>query len=51
MTETEYARKLDEVERLLNDPDVRMEPARVWSLLAEIAQREVVVLGVGRTGE
>ncbi len=41
MTETDYARKLDEVERLLNDPDVKMEPARVWSLLAEIAQREV----------
>ena len=45
MTETDYARKLDEVERLLNDPDVQMEPARVWSLLAEIAQREVVRSG------
>ena len=39
MTETEYARKLDELDRLLNDPDVPIEPARVWSLLAEIAQR------------
>ena len=41
MTETEYARKLDELDRLLNDPDVPMEPARVWSMLAEIAQREL----------
>jgi hypothetical protein len=40
MTETEYAHKLDELERLLNDPDVPMEPARVWSLLAEISARE-----------
>jgi len=41
MTETEYARKLEELDRLLNDPDVPMEPARVWSLLAEIAQRDL----------
>jgi hypothetical protein len=40
MTETDYARKLDEVDRLLNDPDVPMEPGRVWSLLAEIAHVE-----------
>ena len=41
MTETEYARKLHELDRLLNDPDVPIEPARVWSLLAEIAQRDL----------
>jgi hypothetical protein len=41
MTETDYARKLDELDRLLNDPDVPIEPARVWSLLAEIAQRDL----------
>lgn len=41
MTETEYASKLDELDRLLNDPDVPMEPSRVWSLLAEIAQRDL----------
>jgi len=40
MTEIEYARKLDEVDRLLNDPDVPMEPGRVWSLLAEISHLE-----------
>ena len=41
MTDTEYARKLDELDRLLNDPDVPMEPAKVWSLLAEIAKRDL----------
>jgi len=41
MTETDYARKLDELDQLLNDPDVPMEPDRVWSLLAEISQRDL----------
>jgi hypothetical protein len=40
MTETEYNLKLKELDRLLNDPDVLMEPTRVWSLLAEIAGSE-----------
>jgi hypothetical protein len=38
MTENEYARKLDELERLLNDPDVPMDPSRIWSLLADISR-------------
>ncbi len=38
MTQADYERKVDEVDRLLNDPDVPMEPARIWLLLAEIAQ-------------
>ena len=42
MTDAEYSRKLDELDRLLNDPDVPMEPGKVWSLLAEIAQRDLV---------
>ena len=37
MTDREYTLKLDELDHLLNDPDVPMQPARVWSLLAEIA--------------
>jgi hypothetical protein len=41
MTDTEYTRKLDELDRLLNDPDVTMEPSKVWSLLAEITTRAV----------
>lgn len=37
MEETEAKAKLDELDRLLNDPDVPMQPQRVWSLLAELA--------------
>jgi hypothetical protein len=48
MTETEYASKLDELDRLLNDPDVPMQPLRVWSLLAEISHHDVG--GAGATG-
>ena len=29
--------KLDELDRLLNDPEVPMRAARVWELLAEIS--------------
>jgi hypothetical protein len=39
MTETEYNRKLDELDRLINDPDVPMQPSRVWELLAEVSDR------------
>ena len=35
----EYDRKLDELDRLLNDPECRMEPDRVWALLAEISRQ------------
>ena len=42
VTETDYRRKLDELDRLLNDPDVPMEPQRVWSLLAEISHHDLV---------
>ena len=37
MSDTDLDAKLDELDRILNDPEVPMEPARVWSLLAEIA--------------
>lgn len=40
MTQTEYARKLDELDHLLNDPDVPMDPSRVWSLLADLSGRD-----------
>jgi hypothetical protein len=36
MTEREIETRLAELDRLLNDPDTRMDPHRVWSLLAEI---------------
>ncbi len=40
MTEADYSRKLDELDRLLNDPDTRLEPARVWAILAEVRGTE-----------
>jgi hypothetical protein len=39
MTEADYSRKLAELDRILNDPDTRLEPARVWALLAEVSAR------------
>ena len=45
MTETDYASKLDEVDRLLNDPDVPMEASRVWSILAELSGAETSPAG------
>lgn len=41
MTDTDYARKLEELDRLLNDPDVPMDPDHVWTLLAEVSQRDL----------
>jgi hypothetical protein len=40
MTEMEFQSKLAELDRLLNDPEVRMDPDRVWSLLAELSAHE-----------
>ena len=40
MSTAEYSRKLDELDRLLNDPDVPMKPSRIWSLLADVSRHE-----------
>ena len=40
MSNADLENKLDELDRILNDPEVPMEPARVWLLLAEIAGQE-----------
>ncbi|MBO1076612.1 peptide chain release factor 1 [Roseomonas marmotae] len=37
MSEREMEAKLAELDRLLNDPEVRMDPHRVWLLLQEIS--------------
>ena len=42
MSNSEYDSKLDELDRLLNDPDSPMDPSKVWSLLAEVSQAEAV---------
>jgi len=41
MSTAEYNRKLDELDRLLNDPDVPMQPDRIWSLLADVSRAEI----------
>jgi len=46
MTDDEYARKLDQVERLLNDPNVPIQPALIWTLLAEVSEHELQA-GIG----
>ena len=40
MLEAEDCGKLDELDRLLNDPSVPMQPHRVWELLAEIIRAD-----------
>jgi hypothetical protein len=35
----DFVRTLDELDRLLNDPDVPMQPALIWRLVAEVAER------------
>ncbi len=42
MTIAEYTSKLDELDRLLNDPDVPMQPDRIWSILADVSRPEVI---------
>nr|MCV4209498.1 peptide chain release factor 1 [Roseomonas sp. SXEYE001] len=37
MTEAEAETTLAELDRLLNDPDVRMDPARVWALAGRLS--------------
>ncbi len=37
MNESEVQSKLAELDRLLNDPDVRLDPHRIWTLLAELS--------------
>lgn len=48
MTEREFQAKLAELDRLLNDPEVCMDPDRVWALLAEISAQDHVGPASGR---
>jgi len=41
MDDLEYHAKLDELDHLLNDPDVPLEPGRVWDLLAEVSHHDL----------
>lgn len=40
MTAADYARKLDELDRQLNDPYTPLEPMLIWRLLDEVATHE-----------
>ena len=44
-----YSEKLDELDHLLNDADVPLEPGRVWWLLAELTRHDLA--GPGTTAE
>jgi len=44
----DYARKLNELDRLLNDPDVPLQPALVWRLLDEVSEQSPTTEGVVR---
>jgi len=44
MTEREFESKLAELDRLLNDPETRMDPDRVWALLAEVSSPTAAAL-------
>jgi hypothetical protein len=43
MTERDMDAKLAELDRLLNDPETRMDPHKVWSLLAELRDKPPLV--------
>jgi len=42
MSEAEIERRMAELDRLLNDPETRMDPERVWAILAELSQAAAV---------
>jgi len=38
MTDRDLDRKIAQLDRLLNDPAIRMEPHLVWALLADVSR-------------
>ncbi|MBR0674061.1 peptide chain release factor 1 [Neoroseomonas soli] len=48
MSDAEIERRMVELDRLLNDPEVRMDPHRVWALLAELSRAAQPVYLSGR---
>lgn len=47
MSEAEIERRMAELDRLLNDPETRMDAERVWTLLAEIKRVKPVSSSCG----
>jgi hypothetical protein len=48
VTILEYEHKPAEIDRLLNDPEMAIDPARVWALLAHIAQVPSAARALGK---
>jgi hypothetical protein len=40
MNESDYAQMLDKLNRLVNDPDVPMQPALIWRLLDKVSEQD-----------
>ncbi len=43
MSEAEFDRTLNELDRLLNDPTIPMQAERIWTMLADVASRNLVI--------
>ncbi len=41
MDDLEYNAKLDELDHLLNDPEIDAAPSHIWSLLAEVSHHDL----------
>jgi predicted ATPase len=39
-TDSDFDRKVAQLDRLLNDPETQMEPDLIWSLLAEVSRAD-----------
>lgn len=50
MTPSEYERKQDEIDRLLNDPETPMRADRIWSLLEDLARANPMMATNDRAG-
>ena len=42
MSDADYESKLQELDRLLNDPSVPMQAGRIWALAAELSGHDQV---------
>lgn len=41
MTEGDYTQTLDKLDRLLNDPNVPMQPSLIWHLLGQVSKQDL----------
>jgi hypothetical protein len=50
MSDSEITRKLAELDRLLNDPETRMDAGRVWALAQELKASALGSAALRRAG-